>query len=411
MKLKKALSALVTLVALAGCMSNPNTNLEEGQLSPEQLSSFSAGNDKQVIEIKLKDVKKDLTDLSTKSFDLFGFNKNKKTVRARVTKQQADYVKTKGLETKEFFENAMDKGGLPTGYMTADQMTAKMKDLATKFPNIVSMSEIGKTWEKRSIYALTITNKQGKKDGKFESLFIGGMHARELAPPEIMYKLAEALTSGYGKDASMTDLVNNRVIHIVPMVNVDGRVQVEKGNSWQRKNTHGAGVDLNRNFDSYWNYKGLNVPSSWVGDATNQNSETYSGTGPASEPEVQAIQNFYNGRKLNMVLDMHAYGEMGFYPVGYSDKDVPEVSVFKDLYSHTNFKDLGYQIGTSMSLLYPTTATTDDYAYVKHKAFGLGMEVGQSFRPSFSEVETMWNNLKPGLLSLLKNNNRSLAGK
>jgi hypothetical protein len=56
---------------------------------------------------------------------------------------------------------------------------------------------------------------------------------------------------------------------------------------------------------------------------------------PASEPEVQAIQNFYKGKKLNMVLDMHAYGEMFFWPVGYSDKDVPEVAVFKEMYKNT----------------------------------------------------------------------------
>lgn len=414
MKLKKIFSsvAAIALVAIIGCTSNPSSNLdlEQGQLSSEQLQAFSAGSDKGVVQIKLKDMKKDLIDLSTKSFDLFGINKSSKTVRARVTKAQREYLQTKGFSITEHSENGMDKGSLLTGYMTADQMAAKLQDLAKQYPDIVTVSEIGKTWEKRSILAITITNKK-VTSGKFESLFIGGMHARELAPPEIMFKLADTLAKGYGKDQALTDLVNTREINIIPIVNVDGRVQVEKGNTWQRKNTHGNGVDLNRNFDSYWNYKGLNVPSSWVGDATNQSSETYSGTGPASEPEVQAVQNFYNNRHLNMVLDMHAYGEMAFYPVGYSDKDVPEVATFKELYNHTNFKDLNYQIGTSMGLLYPTTATTDDYAYVKHHAFGLGMEVGQSFRPSYAEVETMWNNLKPGLLNLLKYNNKALAGR
>lgn len=413
MKLKKIFSSIaaVALVAIIGCTSNPSNNLvDQNQLTSDQLQAFSAGSDKGVVQIKLKDMKKDLIDLSTKSFDLFGINKNNKTVRARITKAQREYLVSKSFTISEFSENGMDKGSsLLAGYMTADQMAAKIQDLAKQFPDIVTVSEIGKTWEKRGILAINITNKK-VTSGKFESLFIGGMHARELAPPEIMFKLADTLARGYGKDQALTDLVNTRDINIIPMVNVDGRVQVEKGNAWQRKNTHGSGVDLNRNFDSYWNYKGLNVPSSWVGDATNTSSETYSGTGPASEPEVQAIQNFYTNRHINMFLDMHSYGEMAFYPVGYSDKDVPEVAAFKELYSHTNFKDLNYQIGTSMGLLYPTTATTDDYAYVKHHAFGLGMEVGQSFRPSYPEVETMWNNLKPGLLSLLKYNNKPLPG-
>lgn len=413
MKLKKTFSsvAAVALVAIIGCTSNPSSNLDldQEQLSAEQLQAFSAGSDKGVVQIKLKDMKNDLIDLSTKSFDLFGINKSTKTVRARITKAQKEYLQTKGFSIAEHSENGMDKGGLLTGYMTSEQMSAKLQDLAKQYPDIVTVSEIGKTWEKRPILAVTITNKKVKA-GKFESLFIGGMHARELAPPEIMFKLADTLAKGYGKEQAITDLVNTREINIIPIVNVDGRIQVEKGNTWQRKNTHGSGVDLNRNFDSYWNYKGLNVPSSWVGDAANQSSETYSGTAPASEPEVQAVQNFYNNRHLNMVLDMHAYGEMFFWPVGYSEKDVPEVGIFKEMYNNT-FKSIDYQGGTSMSLLYPTTGTTDDYAYVKHKAMGLGMEVGQSFRPSYQDVETMWTKLKPGLLYLLKANNKALAGR
>jgi hypothetical protein len=109
-----------------------------------------------------------------------------------------------------------------------------------------------------------------------------------------------------------------------------------------------------------------------------------------------------------MVLDMHSYGEMFFWPVGYSDKPIPEVNIFKNIYENS-FKKVDYQGGTSMSLLYPTTGTTDDYGYVKHKALGLGMEIGQSFRPSYTEVETMWSQFKPNLLYLIKVSNTSLA--
>jgi len=152
----------------------------------------------------------------------------------------------------------------------------------------------------------------------------------------------------------------------------------------------------------------LNVPSSWVGDSTDTGSETYSGTGPASEPEVQAVQNYYGKKKLNMVLDMHSYGEMFFWPVGFSNTAIPEVNIFKNIYENS-FKKIEYQGGTSMSLLYPTTATTDDYAYVKHHILGLGMEIGQSFRPSYSEVDDMWKKLGPNLLYLIKVSNTSLT--
>jgi carboxypeptidase T len=181
--------------------------------------------------------------------------------------------------------------------MSYAQMKTKLQALVAQNPEIATLNDIGDSWEKtqgkapnNDIWSINITSKKNP-GAKPASLFIGGMHARELAPPEIMVKLAETLVSQYGKDPAITELVDTRDINIVPIVNVDGRIQVEKGNNWQRKNTHGQGVDLNRNFDSHWNYQGLDVPSSWVGDSSNPGSETYSGSSAASEPETQAVQN------------------------------------------------------------------------------------------------------------------------
>jgi hypothetical protein len=57
------------------------------------------------------------------------------------------------------------------------------------------------------------------------------------------------------------------------------------------------GVNLNRNFDYRWN---LATPSSI------DNTGNYKGTGPASEPETQAIQNFLtNLGRSNLVISYH----------------------------------------------------------------------------------------------------------
>ncbi|RYX99464.1 hypothetical protein EON78_03590 [bacterium] len=413
MKLKKSLVVLVSgLSVISACSSNSSNQTVVPEQNNVQQVSASATRGEKVVEIKLKKSKDDLMALNIKGFDLFGFDNKAKTIRARVSQDEETSLKSLNLTYKVMPEKNMTSKGLMTGYMSYAQMKDKLQALADKNPNIASLADIGDTWEKtqgkspkNDIWCLTITNKEKKtKTAKPASLFIGGMHARELAPPEIMYKLAETLVSQYGKDPAITELVDTRDINIVPMVNVDGRIQVEQGNNWQRKNTHGQGVDLNRNFDSYWNYQGLKVPSSWIGSMTSPGSETYSGTAPASEPEVKAIQNYYNVKKINAVLDMHAYGEMFFWPVGYSDIPVPEAAIFKDLYENS-FKKINYSGGTSLSLLYATTGSTDDYGYVKHKALGLGMEIGESFRPSYQEVETMWTQLKPGLLYIIKKSN------
>lgn len=406
--MRKLLSSILGILLLSSC----NNQLNEDILSNQENLSLQSKNNFKVVQIKIKN-NKDLINLASKGFDLFGFDSKSKTIKARVSAEEEQILKNSRYNYSPVAEVNMSSRGLLPGYMTYSEMKAKLKALADSNPDIATLNDIGDTWEKtqgkspnNDIWCLTITNKKSKSQ-KAASLFIGGMHARELAPPEIMYKLAEYLVKNYGKDSQVTELVDTRDINIIPMVNVDGRIKVEQGNNWQRKNTHGTGVDLNRNFDSHWNYQGLDVPSSWIGSSTDPNSETYSGTAPASEPEVQAIQNYYKVKKLNMVLDMHSYGEMFFWPVGYSEKPIPEVNIFKNIYENS-FKKIGYQGGTSMSLLYPTTGTTDDYAYVKHKALGLGMEIGQSFRPSYQEVEQMWNELKPNLLYLIKVSNTTL---
>jgi len=412
-RIRKSVGVLLAgLLTATACSTNSlNNNSNFNNLPQETFNSQSVDN--LTIEIVLTR-KNDLITLGTGGYDIFGYSPDKKTVRARVSKAQAEKIKELGFGYKNIFERNMDIKNLLPGYSTYAQMKQKLNDLAAKYPDLVKLQDIGDTWEKTSgkspdndIWNMKITSNKNS-GGKTKVLFIGGMHARELAPVEIMLKLTDHLLSQYGKDPAVTELVDSREINIVPMVNVDGRIQVEKGNTWQRKNTNGSGVDLNRNFDSYWNYEGLDVPSSWVRELKNPYGETYSGSSPASEPETKAIQNFVNKERPGLVLDMHAYGEMFMWPVGYTTKPVPEDSVFRNIYNNS-FKQIGMKGGSPAVLLYPTTGTSIDYPYIKNKALGVGMEVGTSFRPSFSEVETMWNKQRPHLLHLIKVSNTSLA--
>ena len=57
---------------------------------------------------------------------------------------------------------------------------------------------------------------------------------------------------------------------------------------------------------------------------------------------------------------------------------------------------------TSPQILYPTTATTRDYAYEQHGAMSMTLEVGQDFRPSYAEVEQIWAEMRVPLLGILE---------
>jgi len=395
--------AALTLVA---CNSAP---IFQGQ-NPTTVGSFGVQQlPKQTVEVHWQN-KAQIVNAATAGIDLFGAKSAARVAKARVNAQEMQQLQALGLQVIPSMEARMDdRSGLLPGYMTYAQMIDKLKAMAAQYPNIVTLEDVGDTYLKKSgkapnndVWAITISNK-ANRSVKPTLMLTAGIHARELAPVELVMKLANELTSGYGKDPQITQLVDTRETVLLPMVNVDGRIEVEKGNTWQRKNlntTRGDGVDINRNFNTHWNYTGLNAPSSWVSGLTSPSSESYSGSAPASEPETQAVQSMYNRKHVTMSMDIHSYSEDFFWPQGYSDKPIPEVETFRNIYNNT-FKKNNYEGGTSLTLLYPTSGTSDDYGYDECGSYSMGLEVGQSFRPSYPEVEQMWKATRANSLFMI----------
>lgn len=392
LNLKRSGAMALAALSLVACSTAPNV-FRQGQ-APNNFQSFSSsrGLPMQTVSLRWQN-KAQVVQAATAGIDLFGAQPANRIARARVTPQQQEFLRSIGMQVANIIEARMEeRGGLLPGYMTYAQMSEKLQAMAQQYPQIVNLEVVGETIKKNKIWAITIGNKQTRNPNKPSLMLTAGIHARELAPVELVMKLANELTAGYGKDPQITQLVDTRDTILLPMVNVDGRLEVEKGDSWKRKNmnlTRGSGVDINRNFNTHWNYQGLNAPSSWLNGLTSPNSETYSGASPASEPETQAVQNMYKRRKITMSMDIHSYSEMFFWPRGYSEQPIPEVNTFKTIYQNTFAKNR-YDGGTSLELLYPTSGTSDDYGYDECGTYSMGLEVGQSFRPSYPEVEQMW---------------------
>ncbi|MGV3524469.1 MAG: M14 family zinc carboxypeptidase [Candidatus Sericytochromatia bacterium] len=408
MRIQALRTGVLTAAALvvAACSTGPNVFRQTP--GPTTFQQFGTNRlPAQVVELRWQN-RNQIVQAATSGIDLFGAVPSQRKARARVTAQEMQLLQSIGMNVQPVMEARMDeRGGLPTGYMTYGQMVENLKGMAQQFPQLVTLEDIGDTHLKKTgkapnndIWAITISNKQTGAQ-KPTLMLTAGVHARELAPVELVMKLANDLTSKYGKDPEITQLLDTRAVVLLPMVNVDGRIEVEKGNSWQRKNLNGSGIDLNRNFDSCWNYKCMNAPSSWLRGLTSPSSETYSGPSAASEVETQAVQSMYTRKKIHMAMDIHAYGEMFFWPLGYSEKTIPEAPQYRNVYQNT-FARHGYSGGTSLELLYPTSGTTDDYGYEKHGAFSMGLEVGSSFRPNYPEVEAMWNETRSSWLNLMK---------
>ncbi|HQP62400.1 MAG TPA: M14 family zinc carboxypeptidase, partial [Anaerolineaceae bacterium] len=182
-------------------------------------------------------------------------------------------------------------------YRTVEETYTALQTLATTYPGLVMLTDIGDSWDKVTaggpagydILEITLTN--GEIPGPKPVFFLmAEIHAREYVTAETATRLAEHLTANYGVDPDITWLLDYNEIHIVPMTNPDGRKFAEAGQSW-RKNTDNDdgcastyGTDLNRNHSFHWG-----------GASTNPCGETYQGPSAGSEPETQVIQNYVLG--------------------------------------------------------------------------------------------------------------------
>jgi murein tripeptide amidase MpaA len=146
-------------------------------------------------------------------------------------------------------------------------------------------------------------------------------HAREWITPETVRRLLHYFLDNYGKNADITRLVNSTEFWFIPVVNVDGYdLTFQDGFRLWRKNardnngdgqiTGGDGVDPNRNFPYKWGYDN-------EGSSENPASETYRGTGPASEPETRAQMGLYQKIKPKFMVNYHSAAQLLLHGVGW----------------------------------------------------------------------------------------------
>ena len=108
-------------------------------------------------------------------------------------------------------------------YHSANVIYIWMEKWAAKYPDIVDLYEVGRSFEGRPILQMTITNKKtGKDTDKPAAFFEGGRHSGEVTGTESALWLAKYLIENYGKDSEVTHLLDTKTIYIKPINNPDG---------------------------------------------------------------------------------------------------------------------------------------------------------------------------------------------
>jgi len=108
-------------------------------------------------------------------------------------------------------------------YYTNQELDTTLHEWAQVYPRIISVTELGRSYEERPIWLLTITNHESGPDTEKPAVWIdANIHATEIAGTTTALKLVHTLLGEYGKNQEITRLLNTSVYYIVPRLNPDG---------------------------------------------------------------------------------------------------------------------------------------------------------------------------------------------
>jgi Zinc carboxypeptidase len=301
-------------------------------------------------------------------------------------------------------------------YRTLDDYNREMKALAKKNPKLVKLFKMKRqTLEGRPVYGVEIAaNVKKTNDGRPIFYMDGVHHAREWPASEYTMIYVHYIVEKFDKSRKVTSLLKKARVIAVPIVNTDGfnysRESVLSTNQDMRN--RGSLTGSGNGFEGYWrknrrSFTGQTAPTGTNPDAygvdPNRNysylwgdsnggssgilfDQTYRGDHPFSEPETRNVRDIILGRPVTGVLTNHTYQGSVLRTGGGK---APEDGILErfgqkvaDILRYRNAPTVGY----------PTTGTTDDWAYAAMSALGYTIEHGiQGFHPAYdNEIGAFW---------------------
>ncbi|XP_075413508.1 carboxypeptidase A5 [Tenrec ecaudatus] len=250
-----------------------------------------------------------------------------------------------------------------SSYHTLEEIYSWIDSFVTEHSDIVSKIQIGYSFENRSILVLKFSTGGSQRPAIWIDT---GIHSREWITHAAGIWIAKKIVSIYGKDKTLTAVLDAMDIFMEIVTNPDGFAFTHSMNRLWRKNksfrpgVFCIGVDLNRNWKTGFGGSG---------SSKNPCSETYRGPFAQSEPEVAAIVKFITTHgKIKVLISIHSYSQMLMYPYGYTLEAVSNQEelfllakdAVKALYE---VHGVEYIYGSISTTLYVASGITVDWAY------------------------------------------------
>lgn len=108
-------------------------------------------------------------------------------------------------------------------YYVFSELVTTLQDFAREYANLAELSSLGKSYEGRDLWLLTLTNREtGAAADKPAFWLDANIHATEVSGSMAALHLIDTLLAGYGSDPQATRLLDTSVLYILPRMNPDG---------------------------------------------------------------------------------------------------------------------------------------------------------------------------------------------
>ena len=307
------------------------------------------------------------------------------------------------------------------------ELECQLSEINQAYPEITSLYPIGHSWQERTLWCMELTDPSVDRADKTGVAVMANIHGGERESAACAMYFAWWLAEN-SQTERVAQILSDYVVYIVPVINPDGYEQsfvyntrqnlrpadangdgtafsdpytdvdgdgfiatLYRGTAdvqpdpktseifgmespdWDKNGVLGddprnSGIDMNRTFDYQWNRYDVDTVETGVIGA---NAYSRAGAAPASEPEVQAIQNFLLNNEIDALASLHTGIQSVLYPWCYRAYDASQDSesllymkevaqkmaeAFQEttgrgFYSKSSYED------------YPTSAELIDYAY------------------------------------------------
>ncbi|HEV7782258.1 MAG TPA: M14 family metallopeptidase [Chitinophagaceae bacterium] len=103
-------------------------------------------------------------------------------------------------------------------------ISAILKKIAAAYPDLAKLESIGKSYEGRDLWCITITDFKSGDPNKKPGMYIdGNIHSNEVQGSEFSMYTAWYLTESFKDNKFVQELLADKVFYIVPTINPDGR--------------------------------------------------------------------------------------------------------------------------------------------------------------------------------------------